>query len=298
MLSVWRQCLCAVLLIAGSHANGQRNFDEVEITPLMVSEGLYMLTGAGGNMGLSLGEDGVVLIDDQFAPLSEKILASIEALGGDRPRFVVNTHWHGDHTGGNAHFHDSGSLIVAQENVRARMSRENKMSATRIVPPSPAAALPVITFSAEMSFHWNQDEIQVTHVGNAHTDGDAIIRFVNANVLHAGDLFFNGSYPFIDVSSGGNVEGMLAGLDLLLSLADEETKIIPGHGPLATKADLQNHREMLATITRSVERLIAADKPLEAILAERPTAAYDNKFGGGFISPERIVALVYESLTQ
>ena len=294
----WWRFSCFLLVLFGSYANGQNNFDQVEIEPLRVGEGLYMLTGAGGNMGLSLGTDGTVLIDDQFAPLSEKILSAIRTLGGEAPRFVVNTHWHGDHTGGNTHFHGAGSLIVAQENVRARMSRENIMSATRTVPPSPATALPVITFSEEMSFHWNQDEIQVMHVGNAHTDGDAIIRFVGANVLHAGDLFFNGSYPFIDGSSGGQVDGMLAGLDLRLSLSDEASKIIPGHGPLASKADLQAHRDMLAAITANISKLIAEGKQLDAIVAARPTAAFDEEYGGGFISPERLVTMVHGLLTQ
>ena len=193
-----------------------------------------MLTGSGGNLGLSVGKSGTYLIDDQYAPLSDKILAAIKAITPDPVRFVVNTHWHGDHTGGNENLGKAGALLVAHENVRRRMSTRavHRGLRTGRSPPSPEDALPVVTFTDAITFHWNGDEIRVYHVPPAHTDGDSIVHFVKADVVHMGDLFFNGGYPFIDTSSGGRVDGVIEAADRVLAGIGEKTRIIPGHGPL------------------------------------------------------------------
>ena len=184
------------------------------------------------------------MIDDQYAPLSDKILAVVKSITPDPVRFVVNTHWHGDHTGGNENMSKAGAILVAHENVRRRMSSEQFNAVfNNKTPPSPEAALPVVTFAEGVSFFWNGDEVRVFHVPPAHTDGDSIVQFVKADVVHMGDCFFNGSFPFIDTSSGGRVDGYLTAADRVLAGASDKTRIIPGHGPLATKADLQAFRD-------------------------------------------------------
>src|SRR5437870_4403639 len=224
-----------LVLAAASPAAAQVNYDTVQIRTVKVAEGVYMLMGAGGNIGVSVGSDGVILIDDQYAPLSDKIKAAVAALGGPI-RFLINTHWHWDHNGGNENFARSGVVTVAHENVRHRMSVEQFVTAfNRHVPAAPSGALPLVTFTDSVNFYLNGDSIHAFHVPPAHTDGDAIIWFRRANVVHMGDLFFNGRYPFVDLSSGGSVEGMVAAVDRVLALADGNTKIIPGHGPLADR---------------------------------------------------------------
>jgi len=212
-------------------------------------------------------------------------------------RFLVNTHWHGDHTGGNENLASGGVIIVAHENVRTQMSKDNFLAAFNAnVPASPEAALPVVTFSDAVNFHWNGDDIHVFHVEPAHTDGDAIIHFRRANVFHMGDTYFNGMYPFIDVSTGGSIDGMIAAADRVLKVASDKTRLIPGHGPVATKADLQASRDMLVTVRDRVARLIADGKTGEEIVAAKPTADLDEKWGGGFMKPDVWVGLVYESM--
>ncbi|MBT8141288.1 MAG: MBL fold metallo-hydrolase, partial [Gammaproteobacteria bacterium] len=200
----------------------------VTITHTDLGSGIYMLKGQGGNIGLSVGADGAFMIDDQFAPLSNLLKAKVKELGSDSVNFVFNTHWHGDHTGGNENFSNSGSLIVAHKNVRKRLSTDQLMQAfNNTVNASPKEALPVITFANEINFHLNGEHIHVMHVKNAHTDGDAIIHFRNANVIHMGDTFFHGNYPFIDVSAGGTFKGLLKTIEKILALSDENTQIIP-----------------------------------------------------------------------
>ncbi len=222
----------ALVLLAAPAFSQQQDFSGVEVKAEKVADGIYMLTGRGGNIGLSVGKSGTYLIDDQYAPLSDKILAAVRAITPDPVRFVVNTHWHGDHTGGNESMGKAGALLVAHENVRRRMSTE-QFSATfnSKTPPSPEGALPVVTFADAITFHWNGDEIRVYHVPPAHTDGDSVVHFVKADVVHMGDLFFNGGYPFIDSSSGGRVDGVLAAADRTLAGIGEKTRLIPGHGP-------------------------------------------------------------------
>ena len=273
--------------------------EDVQIQTVAVATGVHMLVGSGGNIGVSSGPDGVFVIDDQFAPLTEKIVAAIRGFS-DRPiRFVVNTHWHFDHVGGNENLGNMGALIVAHNNVRERMSVEQVMEALgQTVPPSPDKALPVVTFSEAVTFHLNGDQLNVFHVPHAHTDGDAIIRFRTANVLHMGDTFFNGLYPFIDLGSGGNVRGMIAAADAALAVADANTKIIPGHGPLASRADLERYRALLVTARDRVAAAIAKGHTLDQIKAAKPMAEYDEAWGGTFINPEQFVEFVYRSLEE
>jgi cyclase len=290
--------LAAVLALAAVPVLAQQqDFSRVEIKAERVADGVYMLTGAGGNIGLSVGKDGAYVIDDQFAPLSDKIIGAVKAITPDPVRFVINTHWHGDHTGGNENMRSSGAILVAHENVRRRMSVEQFNAAmNRKTPPSPEAALPVVTFTDAVTFHWNGDEIRVTHVAPAHTDGDAYIRFVRADVVHMGDLLFNGSYPFVDVSSGGRVDGYVAAADQVLAATGEKTRFIPGHGPLATRADLQAFRDMLKEVRDRIAKLKAAGRSRDEVIAAKPTAEYDAKWGKGFMKPDMFTGLAYDSL--
>jgi cyclase len=286
-----------ITLCTGPAMAQQQDFSKVEIQAEKVADGIYMLIGSGGNMGLSIGEDGTYLIDDQYAPLTPKILAAIKELTPDPVRFVINTHYHGDHTGGNENMGEAGALLVAHENVRRRMATGTFMKAfNRQVEPAPAGALPVVTFSDAISFHWNGEEIRAFFVGPAHTDGDSIIHFVKADVFHMGDTLFNGMYPFIDVSAGGRIDGFIAAADRVLKVAGDQTRLIPGHGPVATKADLQAFRDMLAEVRDRVAKLKAEGKTAEEIVAAKPTADLDEKWGGGFMKPDNWVGLVVESM--
>ena len=277
----------------------QRDFSKVEIGTTQLADGLYMLTGAGGNIGVSVGQDGLFLIDDQFAPLSDKIMAALKKLSEGPIRFVLNTHWHGDHTGGNENMGHAGAVIVSHDNVRKRLSTEQFIKAfDRKVPPSPPGALPVVTFPESVTLHLNGETIHAFHVDPAHTDGDSVVHFRNANVIHAGDTFFNRLYPFIDESSGGSVDGVIAAVDKMLALSDDNTKIVPGHGPLSDRAGLQAYRKMLSTISDKVKRGIAEGEPLDNIVAAKPTAEFDEVWGKGFLKPDAFVKILYGVLSQ
>ncbi len=291
-------CLAfAVMSLPGGVLLAQQDFSKVEVTATKLAEGVHVLFGAGGNVGVSSGKDGVFLIDDQYAPLTRKIRAAL-ALIGDKPvRFVLNTHWHGDHSGGNENLGGAGALIVAHENVRKRMSVEQFIEAFNSrTPASPEVALPVVTYTDSVTFHLNGDEIQCFRVPPAHTDGDSIVHFKRANVIHMGDLFFNGLYPFIDASSGGSLEGMIAAADRVLGVANDATQIIPGHGPMGNKTDLKTFRDMLAGVRDKMKPLVVAGKTLAEVQAAKPTQAFDAKWGGGFLKPEQFVAVAYASL--
>lgn len=267
---------------------------EVKVEATALRGGVHMLTGKGGNLGLFVGDDGAFLIDDQFAPLTPKILAAVKAITESPIRFVVNTHWHEDHTGGNENLGKAGAVIVAHENVRKRLSTEQFITAFgRKVAPSPDAALPKITFQDQVTFHWNGDTVRVIHVAPAHTDGDSVVRFEKANVIHTGDVFFNGLYPFIDSSSGGSVQGMIAAAAGLLELVDAETQLIPGHGPLGNRAALEAYVKMLETARDRIAPLIAAGKSADEVVAAKPTAELDATWGGGFLTPDAWVRVVY-----
>jgi cyclase len=279
--------------------HAQQNFDKVEIKTTKLSDTTYMLQGAGGNMGLSVGADAVLLIDDQFAPLTEKIQAAIKAITPKPVSIVVNTHWHGDHAGGNVNFGKAGAMIVANDNVRKRLSSEQLIEFMNSkVKPTEKEGLPMVTFSQEMTFHINGDEVHITHTPRAHTDGDAIVHFRKSNVIHMGDLFFNGFYPFIDYSSGGTPDGMIAAADRTLAIANDTTKIIPGHGPLATKADLKIYRDMLVGTIGRIKALVKEGKKLDEIVAAKPTADFDERWGKGFIPPARFIEMVIAGLAK
>jgi glyoxylase-like metal-dependent hydrolase (beta-lactamase superfamily II) len=269
--------------------------DEVVIKTIPVADGIYMMTGKGGNMGLFIGEDGTFLIDDQFAPLTEKHLAAIKEAGGDVPRFLINTHYHGDHTGGNENLGTSGTLIFSHDNVRRNLTMETIVKAFNMTtPPQPKEALPVVTFSQDITFHLNDETVQAFHVPNAHTDGDSVIHFIDANVIHTGDTLFNGFYPFIDVDNGGTVKGMIAAVDRMLALADDKTKIIPGHGPLAGKADAKAFRDMLQTAYEKLSALKKQGKTAEEAVAAKPLADLEGKWGKGMFTGDKWVGIVYD----
>ena len=295
-----RTLLCGtILFIFSIHpALARQDADEVQIETIHVSGNVYMLVGSGGNLGLSVGDDGAFLIDDQFAPLTEKILAAIQSLTESNVQFLINTHWHGDHTGGNENMGKVGAIIVAHENVRKQMTVDHFLAAfNSTTPASPESALPVVTFTESVTFHWNADEIRVFHVDPAHTDGDSVIHFKKANVIHAGDVFFNGMYPFIDTSTGGNLNGMISAAKIILALATDETKIIPGHGPLATRADLEGYYEMLVTARDLIKEQVDAGKTRDEVIAAKPTATLDAAWGGGFLPPDMWVGIVYDGMT-
>jgi len=270
-----------------------QNYDKVEIKTEKLSSTTYVLFGAGGNIGLSVGDDAVFVIDDQFAPLTPKISAAIKALTDKPVKFLMNTHWHGDHTGGNENFSKQGVLIVAHENVRKRLSSDQFIEYMRAkVDAQPKGALPVVTFAQDVTFYLNGDEIKAFHVPNAHTDGDSIIHFKNSNVIHMGDTYFNGFYPFIDLSSGGTAEGVVAAADRVLAIADDKTRIIPGHGPVSNKVELKVYRDMVATISGRVAALMKLGKKLDDIVAAKPTAEFDERWGKGFVPPAKFVEML------
>jgi glyoxylase-like metal-dependent hydrolase (beta-lactamase superfamily II) len=280
-----------------AHARPDVDPAKVTITVEKLAPGLAVLRGQGGNIGVCYGDDGVFLIDDEFAPLAPKIRAAVEGLSKKPLRFVVNTHWHGDHTGGNEPMATAGAVIVAQDNVYTRLSTE-QFSAFRNdkTPPAPHAALPVVTFATELSFHLNGDEARVIHVEHAHTDGDSIVWFKKADVVHMGDTFFTIGYPYIDVDSGGSIDGYIAAADRVLAMADDKTQIIPGHGATADKKQLKTWRDMLATLRTRIAALKQAGKSLAEVQAAKPSAEFDAKFGHAFIEPDDIVEFIYKTI--
>lgn len=268
--------------------------EEVTIGTVPVTGQVFMLTGQGGNLGLLVGSDGTFLIDDQFAPLTDKILAAIKAVGGEQPKFLINTHYHGDHTGGNENLGRRGSLIVAHDNVRERLVDGSYLAAFQMKsPPTAPQGLPVVTFGADLSFHLNGETVHAIHVPHAHTDGDSFIHFQSSNVIHAGDIFFNGFYPFIDIHHGGSLKGMIQAVERILALTDEKTKIIPGHGPLADRAQLVSYQQMLETAYQRLKKLRVAGKTVEEAIAAKPLADLEETWGGGLFSGDRWIELVY-----
>jgi len=294
-----RTLMASAALLAASPAFAQEDFSKVEIRTEKVADGIYMMTGSGGNLGLSVGADAVFLIDDQYAPLTPKIQAAIAAITGKPVQFILNTHWHGDHTGGNEGFAEAGALIVAHDNVRKRMSTEQFLAFFNMrVEPSPKRALPLVTFSTDVTFHINGDEVTAVHCPAAHTDGDVIVHFRRSDVIHMGDIHFNYMYPFIDSASGGSVDGVIAAVDRALALATDRTRIIPGHGPLASKADLQAYRDMLATVVGRIKAQLSAGKQVKEIIASKPTQEFEAKWGNGFIKADTWVTMLVTGLRK
>ncbi len=278
-------------------ASAQPDFDDVTVRAEPVAEGLYMLVGRGGNIGLFAGEDGVFMIDDQFAPLTPRISAVVDQLTGRSVDLLFNTHWHFDHTGGNENFGKAGALILAHRNVRTLMSAPQTLAAFDMaLPAAPEAALPVITFADTMKFHINGDTVRAVHVPNAHTDGDVILYFENANAVHTGDVYITLGYPFIDVEHGGHIDGFIRGIADLLDWADDDTKIMPGHGHLSNRAELQEFHDMLVECRRRVQALLDQGKSSGEIIAAQPLASLDERWSSGFISGEAFTAALLANL--
>jgi len=273
-----------------------QDFDTVQVTSTKLAANVHMLVGSGGNIGLMVGDDAVFVVDDQFAPLTPKILAAIKAITPQPVRFVLNTHWHFDHTGGNENMGQAGALIFAHENVRKRMSTEQFIEAlNRKQPASPRGALPVITFTDTVSFHLNGDSIVVFHVAPAHTDGDVVVRFTKSNVVHTGDLFVSDRFPFVDRSSGGSIHGIIGAAERMLAMTDAQTKIIPGHGPLSDRARLQAYHDMLVVMRDRMRKEIAAKHTIDQVLASNLTATYDKEWPNG---RERFLRILYQELSS
>ncbi|WP_417332665.1 MBL fold metallo-hydrolase [Halarcobacter sp.] len=267
---------------------------EVVITTTKVANGIYMLQGQGGNIGLSVGEDGVLMIDSQFAPLTKKIKGAISKLSQKDIKYLVNTHWHYDHTNGNENIGKDKVTIVAHENVKKRLSEDSFIKAfNKTVPALSKVGLPTVTFTDKIEFSMNNENIEVIYQNNAHTDGDSIIFFKNANVVHTGDIFFNGFYPFIDESSKGDVDGVIKAAEYILSRIDDNTKVIPGHGKLSNKKELTYYKDTLVELNKRMKKLISEGKTLEEIVALKPFADYDKKLGGGFLPPEKFLKIFY-----
>jgi glyoxylase-like metal-dependent hydrolase (beta-lactamase superfamily II) len=279
--------IACLLFATGVAAPAQRDLANVQIKATPVAGNIHMLEGSGGNIAVSTGPDGVLIVDDQYAPLAEKIAAAIEKLDQGPIKFVLNTHWHGDHTGGNAHFGKKAS-IVAHANVRKRLADKSD---------TPKEALPVVTFTDSASVHINGEEIQLIHLGPGHTDGDSIIHFTKSGVFHMGDLFFNGRFPFVDLGSGGDVAGLLKCVEAALKKIPADAKIIPGHGALGTRADLEKYRDMLVETTSLVKKAIADGKSVADVKAAGLPEKY-KEWGSGFINTSRWLEISYNSLSK
>ncbi len=279
--------ITALLTTAGLLASGytlaQTDYSNVNIQTITVRGNISMLVGAGGNIGVSAGDDGILIIDDQFAPLADKIRAALAALGSDTPKFLLNTHFHGDHTGGNADF-GVNSLIVAHENVRGRL----------IGIDSPASALPVVTFDDDVTVHFNGEDITLIHMPAGHTDTDSVVMFSGSNVIHMGDHFFNGGFPFVDLANGGSVQGYLNNLERALSWIADDTAVVPGHGALATKQDLMNFYNVVKDTSTSIRVMKSQQMSKEEIVAEGLGAEYAS-WGQGFINEQRWIETVFDS---
>jgi cyclase len=299
-----RMRIVAVLLgsfVLLSLAIGDEKDDlkKLKVKTAQLADGVYMLQGMGGNIGVVAGNDGMFMIDDDVSEVTPKIQAALRALSKKPVRFELNTHWHPDHTGGNLALAKAGAVIVAQENVRQRLSTEQFATLFNMkVPPSPPAALPIVTYADGITFHLNGEEIRVLHVPAAHTDGDSIVILKKANVIHMGDTYMTISYPFVDETAGGRYDGFIEAANRVLSMCDEKTKIIPGHGDVSDKAKLTAWRDMLVAIRDRVRKQVDAGKTLEQIQAAKLTAEWDAAWGVNFIKPEMVVQFAYDSLKK
>jgi glyoxylase-like metal-dependent hydrolase (beta-lactamase superfamily II) len=293
-----RICLAAALL-ASAPSFAQQDFSGVEIQTIPVRDGLYMLLGSGGNIALSTGSDGAFIVDTQYAALSDKIMAAVRAAGGGDVRFVVNTHFHGDHTGGNENFGNAGATIMAQDNVQVRLSTAQVSTLDgSTTPPAPKAAIPVVTFPERMTFHWNGTAVNLYYAPNAHTDGDSIVHYTDLNAFHMGDTFFNGGFPFIDVGAGGSLAGYIAAAESVLARSNSDTLIIPGHGALATPDDLRAFLDMLRTVNGRIRSMIEGGMTEDEVVAANPTSEYNAQWGGGFMNAETFTRFAYQGMKR
>lgn len=275
-----------------------QKFEDVEIKSAKLSDDVYVITGKGGNLGLLIGKDGNILIDDQFAPLTNKILDVIHNLTNQPIKFLINTHWHPDHTGGNENFGKLGSLIISHENVRERLSTEQFIEfMERKIKPLPVEVLPIITFTDSISFHIKNETVQIFHFPNAHTDGDSMIYFKENNILHTGDIFVKNRYPFIDTSSHGTIDGIIGALEKIIPLLNKESLIIPGHGDISNLTDLYEYLSMLQDVRNNISSQINKGYSIKQILESNPTSPFDHKYGNDkFITPNDFVISVFQSL--
>jgi len=288
--------VAGVLLLGVAPSLRAQNFDTIQVRSVLVAGSVHMLQGAGGNIGLVVGNDAVFVVDDQFAPLTPKVLAAIKAITPDPVKFVLNTHWHFDHTGGNENMGKAGALIFAHENVRRRMSTSQLIEAlNRTEPASPHGALPVVTFTDTVTFHLNGDSIVVFHVAPAHTDGDAIVYFTKANVVHTGDVFVSAGFPFVDLSSGGSIDGIIRATERIMVTTNAQTKIIPGHGPLTDRGRVKEYHDMLYVLRDRMRKEIAAKHTIEQVLASKITAEYDAAWPA---NRERFLRILYQELSK
>jgi cyclase len=272
--------------------------DQVEYIATSLSPTVTMIKGRGGNIAVSAGEDGVFIIDDQVEPLTDQLLASISKVSDQPIRFVINTHYHGDHVGGNETLGKAGSVIIAHDNIRQRMNSDQvSIFFDETTPTWPQDSLPIITFNDRVTLHLNGEEVTAIHVPRGHTDGDSIVHFPDSNVIHMGDIFFNGLYPFIDLDGGGSIQGTIAAVELGISLADDETQIIPGHGPMSDLSGMQEYLAFLTSARDKVQALIDQGMSLEQAVAAKPTAEWDDILGKIWITPEQWVTFIYNSLT-
>jgi glyoxylase-like metal-dependent hydrolase (beta-lactamase superfamily II) len=301
-LIAWMQMSAMAFAPWATRGGQQQDFSKVQIKATKVSGNIYMLEGAGGNIGASIGEDGIVIVDDQFAPLAEKIQASLKGLGiTDKPvRFVINTHYHGDHTGGNAPFSNAGSTLIAQDNVRKRLesggTAGNGGSIHMEVKAAEKAALPIITFEHDVTVHLNGEDIRALHSPAGHTDGDSIIFFPKNNVVHMGDDFVRYGFPFIDVASGGSVQGMIAAMEKATAQLPADVKVIPGHGQLSNLDDVREFTRMLKETSAAVQKALAEHKTLEQMKQEKILEPW-KKWSGDFVNTDAFIETLYNSLT-
>ncbi|MEP0191005.1 MAG: MBL fold metallo-hydrolase [Erythrobacter sp.] len=287
--------LALTVPVLASPAMGQNSLADVEIRTEQIAPGVAVLFGRGGNIAVGYGDDATVIIDDQFAPLSAKIEAAVAELGATPVKYVVNTHWHGDHTGGNENFGKAGATIFAHDNVRVRMATPQQRG-ERVIGPSPDAALPVVTFAQGLKFHLNGDTISLRYLGGGHTDGDSVVFWEEKNIVHMGDLYFNiPGYPFIDVNSGGNVFNAMRSLDLVIAMVDDETKVIPGHGEMSNKAELVANRAMIGEAVSRVSALHAEGLSLDDALAREPLKGID-RGDDGFIDAKAFTRAIWASI--
>jgi glyoxylase-like metal-dependent hydrolase (beta-lactamase superfamily II) len=275
-----------------------QDFSKIQVTSDHLAGNVHLIASrSGGNICACVGADGVLLVDSDYTQLAAKVEAAVAAICEEPVRIICNTHWHFDHVGGNEHFAEKGCVIVAHENVRKRMAKAQRITIIDVdVEASPPKALPVLTFEDSATFHCNGETVTALHFSNAHTDGDAVIHFKEANVIHTGDLVFSGGYPFIDLSSGGSIHGLIAALQSVLALCDAETQIVPGHGPLYTKAELESYVSMLQDFRAAIAKEIEAGKDLPAALAAKPTAELDKTWGTKMFPPQVFAEIVYRSL--
>jgi len=293
----------SIALTIASAQQQEPDWSKVQIKVTKVSGNIYMLEGQGGNIAASVGEDGIVIVDDEFAPLAEKIQSALKDLKiTDKPvRFVINTHYHGDHTGGNPPFANSGSTVIAQDNVRKRLlsggMAGNGGSVKMEVKPAEKAALPIITFEHDVTVHLNGEDIRALHFPAGHTDGDAIIFFPKNNVVHMGDDFVRYGFPFIDVASGGSVQGMTDGLEKAIAQLPADVKVIPGHGQLSSLDDVRAYIGMLKDTTAAVQKAMAAKKAVDQMKQEKILAPWA-KWSGDFVNQDTFIETIYNSLTN